>query len=223
MVIDLGVCVSDPEDLESFVQMARKIGFTGIATHNIEGKPDQFFQDGFSVLRRVDISGRGLKSVRKKVESERKQVMIVSVTLTSIEIANWAADNQRVDLLTLDAFRDYRFRDSTASLAADFNTALEVRFEPLLHSIGLNRSKIIKNYRESIRTAIDAGMQVILSSGAKHPLQMRSPTAIQHIGQLLGMKPEYLENAIKRAPLDIIERNRGRFDPSHVGEGVKIL
>ena len=56
MPIDIGVCVSDSKSIESFVQMAQKIGFTGFATHSIQGEPDQHFEDGFSVLKRTDVS-----------------------------------------------------------------------------------------------------------------------------------------------------------------------
>ena len=223
MPIDMGVCVSDSKSVESFVQMAQKIGFTGFATHNIQGEPDQHFGDGFSILKRADVSGRDLKSIRKQVDSTRKHSMIVSVKLASVGTANWAAEDQRVDLLSLDHSQEYRLRDSTARLAATYGTALEIRFEPLLHLTGLNRSKVIKAYRESIRTAIDSGMQVILSSGALHPLHLRSARAIQHLGELLGMEPKYAENAINQAPLDIVERNRRRFSSDYVAEGVEIL
>jgi RNase P/RNase MRP subunit p30 len=223
VAIDVGVCIPDPKSLDSFVQMAQKLGFAGLATHVVEGAPDQLFQDGFSVLKRVNVSGRGLRSIRKQVESVRRQAMIVSVELASIETANWAAEDQRVDLLTLDPSRDFRLRDTTARFAAASNTALEIRFEPLLRLIGLNRSRVIKTYRESIETAIDAGMQVVLSSGAKHPLHMRSPVAMQNLGELLGMDSIYAEKAVDKAPLDIIQRNRERFSSDYVAEGVKIF
>ena len=223
MVIDIGVCVSDPKELEAFIQMAQKIGFTGFATHYIKGDSDQHFENEFSILKRTDVSGRGLKSIKKQVDGARKKSMIVAVKLTSVETANWAAEDQRVDLLTLDPSREYRFRDTTARFAAASKTAIEIRFEPLLHLTGLSRSKVIKVYREAVRTAIDSGMQVILSSGATHPLQMRSALAMRHLGELLGMEPEYAENAVNQAPLDIIERNRRRFSSDYVTEGVEII
>jgi len=223
VVIDIGVCVPNPQSLDLFVQMARKIGFTGLATQNIEGDPDQSLENMFSVLKRTDISGRGLQSLRKQVDSVRRNTMIVAVKLGSVETANWAAENQRVDLLTVDSSQEHRLRSSTAHLAAISDTALEIRFEPLLYLVGLNRSKVIKAYRESIRTAVDSGMQVILSSGATHPFQMRSPRAIQHIAELLGMERKYAEYAINHAPLQIVENNRRKFSSDYVAEGMEIL
>jgi RNase P/RNase MRP subunit p30 len=203
--------------------MARKIGFTGIATNNIEGESDQQLKNGFLILRRADVSGKGLKSIRKKVDSIRRNSMIVSVKLASVEVANWAADDSKVDLLTLDHSHENRLRESTARLAAKSGTALEVRFEPLIELNGLNRSKVIKVYREAIRTATDSGMQVILSSGANYPLQMRSAVSVRHLGELLGMEPKIAEYSIKQAPLDIIERNRNRFGSEYVTEGVEVI
>ena len=223
MVIDLGVCVSDPKSLNSFIQMAKMLGFSGLATGNIDGGPDQQFENGFSVLTRTDISGKGLRSLKKQVESVRKSSMIIAVKLTSIETANWAAEDQRVDLLTLDPSRESRFRSTTARLAAASGTALEVRFEPLLQLAGLNRSKVFKTYRESIRTAIESGMQVILSSGATHPLHMRSSMAMRYVGELLGMSPKYSKSAVMQAPLVIIERNRRRLSSEYVAEGLEIV
>ena len=223
MVIDLGVCVPDSKSLDSFVQMAVKLGITGFATNNIEGRSDQHLEGGFSFLKRVDVSGTGLRSIKKQVGDVRQNAMIVSVKLTSVESANWAVEDHRVDLLTLDPSREIRFRSTTARLAAASGTCLEVRFEPLLHLFGLNRSKVIKVFRASIQTAIDEGMQVILSSGATNALHMRSGRAIRHIGELLGMDTKYAENAVNRVPLDIMERNRRRFSSDFVAEGVEIV
>ncbi|MFW9835507.1 MAG: RNase P subunit p30 family protein [Candidatus Thorarchaeota archaeon] len=222
MVFDLGVC-SDPSNQDSFIQIALELGFNGFASHTVEAGPEQQVQSDFSILKRTDVSGRGLKSIRKKVDSVRRHSMIVSVPLSTVEIANWAAEDPRIDLLTLGQSHEQRLRDSTARLAATFGTALEVRFAPLMHLTGLNRSKVIKFYRESIQTATSSGMQVILSSGATHPLNMRSAVAIRYIGELLGMETKLAGYAINKAPLDIVERNRNRLSSDYVVEGVEIL
>jgi RNase P/RNase MRP subunit p30 len=224
VVIDLGVYVPDSNSLEAFIQMAQKLGFTGFATPHTENEPEHSFANSrFSVLKRADLTGNNIKSIRKRVDDVRKHSMIVSVGLASVETANWAADDKRVDLLTLNHLRDYRLRDTTARLGAASNTALEIKFEPLLNLAGLNRSKVIKMYRESISTAISSGMQVILSSGAKHPLHMRSPRAMQYLCELLGMEPKYAEHAVNHAPIDIVEENRRRFRSDYIRDGLEII
>lgn len=223
MGIDLGVCVSDTKSLDSFVQMAMKLGLTGFATSNIEGGPVQRLENGFTILKRVDVSGKGLRSIKKQVTEVRQDAMIVSVKLSSVDSSNWAAEDHRVDLLTLDPSGEIHFRGTTARLAAASGTCLEVRFEPLLHLFGLNRSKVIKVYREAVQTAIGEGMQVILSSGASHALHMRSGRVMRHIGELLGMSTKYAENAVNRVPLDIMRNSEKRLSPDFVTEGIEVV
>ena len=149
--------------------------------------------------------------------------MIVSVPLKSIEITNWAAEDKRVDILTVDPTHENRLRDTTARLASISNTSLEIQIAPLLKSSGLNRSKILKLYRESVSTAMDAGMNVILTSGAIHPMELRSSVAMAHIGILLGMDRAYADNAVSNFPKSIIERNMKKLQPGFVSSGVEIL
>ncbi|MFW9981733.1 MAG: RNase P subunit p30 family protein [Candidatus Thorarchaeota archaeon] len=221
--LDLGVTISDSNNIDSFIEMASRIGLAGLAALNINSGPITKMDNGFSVLNRFDVSGRGLKSIKKQVANARKQSMIVSVPLTTVEIANWAAEDSKVDLLTLDPSREHRFRDSTARLAAASGTYLEIQFTPLLDSFGLNRSKIIKVFREAVHTAISGGMSIVLSSGAKHPLQMRSPMAIRYIGKLLGMTSKYAETTVCEVPYEILERNQRKLSPNFVAEGVEIV
>ncbi|MHA2025439.1 MAG: RNase P subunit p30 family protein [Candidatus Thorarchaeota archaeon] len=218
--IDLGVYISDSTSIESFIEIATRIGLKGFATQ-IEGPISK--EQGFSVVKRADVLSRGLDSVRKQTTRIRSNTMIIAVPLTTVEIANWAAEDNRVDLLTLDPSRNNQMRESTARLAASSGTGLEIQFTPLLNLIGLNRSKIIKVYREAIKTATDAGMPVILSSGAKHPLNMRSSMAMRHIGLLLGLESKLAETVVSSTPFEILERNQRRLSPNFVGEGIEIM
>jgi len=149
--------------------------------------------------------------------------MIVSVPLRSIDVINWAAEDKRVDLLTVDSTLDNRLRDTTSRLAAAGNTYLEIQIAPLLKSSGLTRSKILKSYRESVSTAMDAGMGVVLTSGAIHPMGLRSSVAMAHIGILLGMDRAYADSAIGSLPWSIIERNMKKLQPGFVSNGVEVL
>jgi RNase P/RNase MRP subunit p30 len=219
--IDLGVYISDSTSIESFIEIAKRIGLSGIAT---QFKGDSISDEqGFSVIVRTDVLGRGLNAIKKQTTRVRPQTMIVAVPLTTIEIANWAAEDSRVDLLTLDPSRAHQIRESTARLGASSGTCLEIQFAPLLDSIGLNRSKIIKAYREAIETASDVGMPVVLSSGAKHPLNMRSAMAMRHIGILLGLDSKSAETVVSKNPPKILERNKRRLSPDFVGEGIEII
>lgn len=220
--IDLGVYTSDSTSLESFIAIASKIGLAGLATKETTGPVIKWDGD-FSVLRRVDITGRGLSSIKNQVRKTRKTATILAVPLTTVEIANWAAGDNRIDLLTLDPTKKHRLRDSTARLAASTGTHLEIQFSSLLETVGLTRSKAIKMFREAVEIGIHSGMSIVISSGAKHPHQMRSAIAMQHIAMLLGMDSKLAETVVCTTPFKILETNKKKIGPRHVAEGIEII
>lgn len=223
MSIDLGVLVSDATMMDSFSDMASKLGLAGFAVVGLHTDPFKILTENMMIYSRVILHGSSINSVRKQVEKTRTRSMIVSVPLKSIEVVNWAAEDKRVDLLTVDPTQENRLRDTTARLASISNTSLEIQIAPLLKSSGLNRSKILKIYRESVSTAMDAGMDVVLTSGAIHPMGLRSSVAMAHIGILLGMNRAYADSSVSNFPMSIIERNMKKLQPGFVSSGVEII
>ena len=223
MSFDLGVLITDVAKIDSFSDMANKLGLKGFAVVGLQSEPLKTITADIQVCNRVILHGKSINSVRKQIDKIRRKAMIVSVPLRSIEVTNWAAEDKRVDLLTVDPTQDNRLRDTTAHLASITNTHLEIQIAPLLKSSGLNRSKILKSYRESVTTAMDAGMDVVLTSGAIHPMGLRSSVAMAHIGILLGMDRAYADSAASSLPMSIIERNMKKLQPGFVSSGVEIL
>ena len=223
MSIDLGVIISDITKINSFGDMAMKLGLSGFAISSSNNDPYWSLAENLDVYRRIDLHGKSINSVRKQISNIRRKAMIVSVDLKSIDIVNWAVEDGRIDLLTVDPLQENRLRDSTAHLAATSNTCLEIQIAPLLKTSGLNRSKILKSYREAVSTARDAGMDVVVTSGASHPMGLRSSVAMAHIGILLGMDRIYAESTVGRIPLSIVERNMKKLQPEFVSNGVEIL
>ena len=223
MSIDLGVFVSNIANIDSFGEMARKLGLSGFAISSSNNDPYWSLAENLIVYRRAVLHGKSINSVRKQINNIRRKTMIVSVDLKSIDIANWAIDDKRIDLLTVDPTKENRLRESTAHLASTSNICLEIQIAPLLKTTGLNRSKILKSYREAVSTARDAGMDVVITSGATHPMGLRSPFAMAHIGILLGVDRAYAESAVGTIPMSIIERNMKKLQPEFVGSGIEIL
>ncbi len=223
MSVDLGVLAPDVTNIDFFGDMASKLGLSGFAMVGSNPNPFRNLTENMIVYSRVILHGKSINSVRKQIDMIRRKSMIVSVPLKSIEITNWAAEDRRIDLLTADATQENRLRDTTARLASLSNTDLEIQIAPLLKSTGLNRSKILKSYREAVTTARDAGMDVILTSGASHPMGLRSSVAMAHVGVLLGMDRAYADKAAGSLPMSIIERNMKKLHPGFVSSGVEIL
>jgi len=223
MTVDVGVCIPDMERIGSFATLAHQIGFKGIAVTGLMNQPFSYLTDGITVYRRENLTGKGISSLRNQIERVRRNTPIVAVQVGSIDATNWAVENRRVDLLTLDPAKDHKLRETTACLASTSSIALEIQIAPLLNTSGLHRSRILKAYREALVTAVDAEMGIVLSSGATHPMGLRSPLAMMHIGMLLGIDRTLAERAVYELPTYIIERSLKRSSPEFVSPGVEII
>ena len=223
MPIDLNVSPTS-KNLDSFVKMATKLGWTGFTTVLERDEPFETLESGMNLFTRADLPESGLRAAKRAVKEARSSAAVVAIPLRGVDIANWAAEDERVDLLTLDKpNNECILRESTAKLAAVSGAALEIPIRPLLKSAGLARSKVIKVFRENVHTAVGAKMQVILSSGSRNVMSMRSPTAMRYAGLLLGMDWHYTKTAVHEGPQGIIDRNRKRLSPDFIEPGIEVI
>ena len=224
MPIDLNVRIPGLERLDEFEDMAGRLGLTGIASSINLDKPVVVSRKGLVLYARADLKSKRMGSMRKELGLLRRCSVIVAFPLAGVETSNWAAEDRRVDLLTLREDNiGSTLKDSTAHMAEHSGTALEIQFAAILQSTGLNRSRVLKGFREATRTALDAGMKVVLSSGATHPIHMRSPMAMTYIGIMLGMDRVDSREAVYNTPQQIIERNERKLSSEFVGPGVEIV
>lgn len=221
---DLNVRAKGRQQLDAFLEMGKEYHFQAIATSIPLKNPFIEYEEDFKLCRRIEVKGDKLGTVKSRVGQGRRKAVIISVGIGDVNVVNWAANDYRVDLLTTYGNPwEKKLRRSTAKLAASTNTALEVCMASLLQVSGLQRSRVLKSLRDSIRTASRAGMGVVLSSGADHPLRMRSPTAIEYIGTLLKMDFEAVEKAIRDYPMKIIETNIAKLSDNIVAPGIEII
>ena len=209
MQIDLNVKIPSLEKLDDFEDMAGRLGITGIAPSTKLDKPVVVSKKGLVLYARTDLKSKRIGSLRKELGLLRRRAVIVAFPLAGVETSNWAAGDRRVDLLTLgESNIGSTLKDSTAHMAEHSGTALEIQFTAILQSTGLNRSRVLKGFREATRTALDAGMKIVLSSGASYPINMRSPMAMTYIGLMLGMNRVDSKEAVINTPQRIVERMR---------------
>jgi RNase P/RNase MRP subunit p30 len=223
MAMDIGVNITDKEEIESCARIAQQFGFAGMAVMGDISEPMVRVTDSFMIFRRIELKGKGLGNLRKQSNAARRSGLVVAMQLSTIEVTNWAAEDPRVDLLTINPSKESRLRDTTARLAASSSTCLEIQIAPLLSSTGLSRSKVLKSYREAVTTAVDANMEIVLSSGAIYPMGLRSPVAMVHIGMLVGLEKTVAEHAVMDTPSQIVERNMKKLGPEYVRAGVEVL
>jgi ribonuclease P/MRP protein subunit RPP1 len=220
--VDLSVMIERQEDVGPYVTMANTLGFSALAVRGLDPKWSDEHSE-VSLYSRVDLQPRHLNSLKKEIGKLRRSFTVIAMPLGGVEIANWAAEDTMVDLLTIGSDDKSRLRKTTAGLAADNGTALEISVRPLLESRGLDRSKVIKMMKENLQIAVRSGMDIVLSSNAHAPICMRSPRAMYHVAVALGLEQSIARAAVQRIPAAIIERNVERLRKTQILPGLKIV
>jgi RNase P/RNase MRP subunit p30 len=123
-----------------------------------------------------------------------------------------------VDIVFFDTTnRNVRF---THSLARVLHGALELNFSDLMNQPeGWAFTKV----RKAIAIAREHGVKVVLSSGARTPLMVRTPSELSALATTLGMKQDESTIAVSSLPLSIVATNVKKRAPEYVEEGVTIV
>ncbi len=221
MSVDLNVLIQN-EYVDEYLLMAERFGVEYILTterlsQEVRGERNP------TILPRATLTGRTLSALRTQVNQTRRNSVIIAVPLRGVSVANWAAEDSRIDLLTLTVNEKVQgLKSTTARLAAGADVALEIPIRPILVSSGFERSRILKIYREATSIALDAGMQVVLSSGARSYIEMRSPRAMEFVGTVIGLDRRYSREAMAWA-LERVKRNVKRLDERFVAPGIEVI
>ncbi|MFW9918052.1 MAG: RNase P subunit p30 family protein [Candidatus Thorarchaeota archaeon] len=220
--IDLNVIADSDSELQSLSSMGVELGYSGLAISGLNLKSNMASKD-IEIFSRFDLKTNRLSVLKKEAARMRDKYLVLAIPLGAIEPANWAAEEQVVDLLTLLPSDSNKLRTTTARLAAKSGTVLEVPIHSLLLTQGLHRSRALKTMTDAIKIALQCEMHVILTSGASNPIHLRSPYAMVHIGMLLGLNRAQAIESISDHPLAVIERNMKRLDDNHILPGLEIV
>ena len=222
MVTDLYVHATET-NVDLFAQMASALGIDTIAAPSPQDADPVRYLDRVKIVRRVDLRGKIISALKTQTLQNRRCAVILAVPLRGVNTANWAAEDPRIDLLTVTSTnREHQLKTTTAHLAADGDTALEIPLRPLVINRGLDRSLILKAFREAVSVALSAGMQIVISSHARHPLEMRSGPAIEFVGTILELDRKYCRDAMRWAD-NRISRNEQRLDPDFIAPGLEVV
>jgi ribonuclease P/MRP protein subunit RPP1 len=152
-------------------------------------------------------------------------VEIIAVVCESKEVARQAAKDHRVDLLNFPATDPRRrfFDKAEAELASSSVAALEIDVKPIITLKGPARIRLLAVLRREAAIAEDYRVPVVVSSGATNPLQLRKPMEMAALATLFDLDKPTALDAVSKAPLTIVKKNREKLSPSFVAPGIRII
>jgi len=227
--VDLHLVPSDRDASESMLQQASRLGFTCVGLTPGDGDVDSNIvkHDGDipDIARRIDLRPRNPNELTSSLRRIRRRFEIVAVVCRSKPIARQAARDNRVDILNfptqVQSRRRVMFDRHEASLASGANCAYEINLSDLLNKGGHVASQLLSMMVVEVENARRHDVPVVVSSGVDSPIMMRGPRELAASMQLLGIGEEESLDMVSDVPRGLVERNRGKLDPSYVSPGVR--
>lgn len=220
------------EQIDRILEIISELGFSVICVSlDIKGVQNIFEEvkkkaENFNIeiYRRIDLSPKNVEDLKKKLRQFRRKFEILSVKCVEKKICTWAARDRRVDILNFPSIEYLKnFTESTANLAAEGETAIEIWFKQFLDIRGIKRARLIAETRRVAKIALKKGVKIVIDSGAGNIFEMRAPRELGALGYLLDIPDEQIELAISENPLNIIKTNLSKLSPNFVLPGIEIV
>lgn len=229
---DLNVRADSPENLEETLRIARELGWSGLGlvipynrnfsknletlrkeVRNMNPKPDIAFG--------VEIPGGSPGKIRKTARDLRKKVELVLVSGGDLEANRKALETPEVDMLSHPCLgrNDPGLDHVMAKLARENQVSVEFSFNEMLYAYKKRRSQVLQNLLGTAKLARKYRAPFTLSSGAKGPWDLRSPSELIALGRVLGLGSPPIRQSLSG---EILQENRKRLGREWVMPGVEV-
>ena len=216
--------LTPPAQFEQYIQLAHVLGYSEIWVAGLDRNQKEKISDiPLRVYLRLNL---GEKNETKEqlaaiLSAQRRNYPIISIYATTPDIAAWAAQDNRVDLITFPTLNFGRLMTrSIAKLMVKFEKLLEVN---LAHIYQLPDRYLIPAFRQYLKAldiAYKKEVPVVFNSGARSLFEIRSPKELVFLAQVLSNETSPRLDEISRIPIELRTRNNLKISSDYVSPGV---
>jgi len=214
--------------LSVYLHTASQLGFSEIWISNpTEEEKNLITQPTFtSLIRMYERLDIGLNHESKAhmvsiLRHQRRQIPIITVTCLTPELTAWAAQDNRVDILTFPVFQIGKLMSrSIAKLMVKFKKHLEIQLSDLYSLPERQQIPALRQIRSALEIASCKNVPIIFTSGSKKPDQMRSPRELTSLGQMLLMSYIMSLDSLSIIPQQLLQKTLLKISPNYIAPGV---
>jgi RNase P/RNase MRP subunit p30 len=205
---------------EKLIGDARRLGWTKFAVTDAK-KPSP------EVLKAAVIHDNIQKNARKALDKND----IVIVDSQDGKTIREAAKTHEVDIIInceinpgKDSIRDKNsgIDDVTAKFMAETGISYCINARNILYQSGSKLTQLAGRIMQNTMLCKKYDVPIILSSGAKHPMDCRNPVELANLAKNLGLNHSQSLDAVSRNPIKTIEKAIRRNDPNHIMDGLQV-
>jgi ribonuclease P/MRP protein subunit RPP1 len=228
MKYDLCLRIEQEEEIKEAVKIAKKLGWNGIGILTTQRKLEklrkEFTNDkekDFEIVFGICLSPKNPNDVRRIAKKLRRKTKIITVEGKTLEISRAALETPEVDVLLLpwNSGINFGMNYIMARLASKNNVSICFDFVDIIHSHARSRTIILSNMVLVAKLVRKFRTPFVITSGAKSPWDMRSPSELMAFGRILGFQDPEIKKAMSDA---IVKENTKRLSDKWVMPGVEI-
>jgi ribonuclease P/MRP protein subunit RPP1 len=214
-------------DVEKAGEMAKKLGFSGIAVAvqwgnraNLQEIRTKAKAAKVDVAVGIELQGKphDIPRIAKSIRRENELILVRGGTE---ELNRAALETPEVDILVNPSLENGQcgINHILARLGARNNVAIAFDFLEILQSYKKTRSQLLSCWMETARFVRKYKCPFVLSSGALNEWDMRAPSELIAFGRFLGFDERQCKRALSG---EILKENRRRLGKKWVMPGVEV-
>jgi len=213
---DLNVHLDNLEELNETIEIAKKLGYSGIGLVEKYANLDKFKKieeisksvKDLKIIPGIEIEADGVKELKRMISKAKRFSNFLVVSGGEYKINRAASEDSRVSILSHPERKrsDSGVDHIISRFAKENNVAIEINFHEILETFRKVRSYILSHMGFNIELAQKFGTQIVITSGARGKWEMRDPRELAAIGQILGMSLEDSMKSVSEIPKNIIKR-----------------
>jgi len=209
--------------LKSAQQIYSDIRTDAITLEELKPVFKELLHSNTILVSRKTIHETSVDKVKKQLGSIRNQYEIITLFSTSKNTLKWAAQDRRLDYITVDLLENVEFIDQAlCSVIKQNNKKIEIILSTLLKANNERElSEALRKGKKLMNIIVSTNTPFIFTMKPNSNLELRAGSQMRLLGNLLGINYNMTKSCVFEKQLQVIIENLMKLHDSFVFEGIK--
>jgi RNase P/RNase MRP subunit p30 len=218
---------------ETMIELAIELGLSGIGFADFERNSSKLFkkvrqeyQSRCVLLTRATLIPKTLEDMKRSVKDLRNNVDIIAVRSKSDDKNVYvnAILDKRIDMISLSDLIEFECLNySHFKMAKENAKIIEITTRNLILYEGVQRSKLMRAMNKSCLQLVRSKAPFIISSGAQSKWELRGPSELGALAELVNIPKKVALDAISTHPGNLLQKIEMIRDPNYIMSGIKVI
>ncbi|MCE7742499.1 MAG: hypothetical protein GOP50_08550 [Candidatus Heimdallarchaeota archaeon] len=177
----------------------------------------------FLLVTRKTIYENSIDKIKNQLGSIRNQYEIISLYSKDRNTLKWAAQDRRIDYITIEILENSEFIDqSLCSVVKQNNKIFEIVLSSLINTKNDREiSEVLRKGKKLMKLICSTNTPFIFTMKPESPLELRTGSQMRLLGSLLESSYNKTKTCVFDKQLEVLIANTIKLHESHVFEGIQ--